>query len=109
MLENITGSPVLPPGYISIDFIIMKLYNERMDDDFCDMCHHTHGSVVHRQLYDVDTTCHLLSISRSTFYTLVKEGRISVSKLGTKTLVTSYAIRDFVQAVDGNDIADGSP
>ena len=98
----------MPPGYISIDVIIMKLYNERMDDDFCDMCHHTHGFVVQPQLYDVATTCRLLSISRSTFYLLVKEGRISAAKLGSKTLVTSYAIRDFVQAVDGNDIANGS-
>ena len=80
-----------------------------MDDSFCHMCHHVHESVAQPQLYDVATACRLLSISRSTFYLLVKEGRISVCKLGTKTLVTSYAIRDFVQAVDGNDIADGSP
>ena len=79
-----------------------------MDHNLCDMCHRPYKSVVQPQLYDVDTTCQLLSSSRSTFYLLVKEGRISVSKLGTKTLVTSYAIRDFVQAVDGNDIANGS-
>ena len=72
------------------------------------MCHHAHESVIQAQLYDVATTCRLLSISRSTFYQLVKDGRISVSKLGAKTLVTSYSIRDFVQAVGGNDIAEGS-
>ena len=79
-----------------------------MDDNFCQMCHHQHESVAQPQLYDVATTCQLLSISRSTFYQLVKDGRISVSKLGAKTLVTSYSIRDFVQAVGGNDIAEGS-
>jgi excisionase family DNA binding protein len=73
------------------------------------MCHHSDRLGIQPQLYDVDTTCQLLSISRSTFYLLVKEGRISASKLGSKTLVSSYAIRDFVQAVDGNDIAGGSP
>ena len=80
-----------------------------MDDQFCVMCHHPDRLGIQPQLYDVDTTCQLLSISRSTFYLLVKEGRISASKLGSKTLVSSYAIRDFVQAVDGNDIAGGSP
>ena len=80
-----------------------------MDDNLCAVCHYPHKSEVQAQLYDVATTCHLLSISRSTFYLLVKEGRISASKLGNKTLVSSYSIRDFVQAVDGNDIADGSP
>ena len=82
---------------------------EPMDDHFCDMCHHPDRLGIQPQLYDVDTTCQLLSISRSTFYLLVKEGRISASKLGSKTLVSSYAIRDFIQAVDGNDTAGGSP
>ena len=108
MSENMTGIPVSQPGIICIDLVIMKYYHGYMDDNFCDMCHRPHKSVVQPQLYDVAATCRLLSISRSTFYLLVKEGRISVSKLGTKTLVTSYAIRDFVQAVDGNDIANGS-
>ena len=77
-----------------------------MDDNFCDMCHRPHKSVVQPQLYDVDTTCQLLSISKSTFYILVKEGRLAVSKLGRKTLVTSYAIRDFVQAAYATGITD---
>ena len=80
-----------------------------MKGEYPNACECLQQPSVQPRLYDVDTTCQLLSISRSTFYLLVKEGRISVSKLGTKTLVTSYAIRDFVQAVDGNDIADGSP
>ena len=80
-----------------------------MDNSLCPQCARHDPGMTHPSLFDVPTTCQILSISRSTFYQLVKDGRISVSKLGTKTLVTSYAIRDFVQAVDGNDIADGSP
>ena len=57
-----------------------------MDDNFCQMCHHQHESVAQPQLYDVATTCRLLSISRATFYLLIKEGRIRVSKLGKKHL-----------------------
>jgi excisionase family DNA binding protein len=74
-----------------------------MDDNFCHMCHHMNGSVALPQLYDVATTCRLLSISRATFYLLIKEGRISVSKLGKKTLVSSYAIRDFVQTISSGE------
>jgi excisionase family DNA binding protein len=80
-----------------------------MEDYCCNKCNRLHRLAVQPQLYDVATTCRLLSISRSSFYQLVKDGRISVCKLGNKTLISSYSIRDFVQAVDGNDIAGGSP
>ena len=41
--------------------------------------------------------------SRREIETWIKEGRISVSKLGKKTLVSSYAIRDFVQTISGGE------
>lgn len=60
--------------------------------------------VVQPQLFDVDSACALLSISRSTFYQLVKDGRIIVSKLGTKTLVSSYAIERFVREMHAKGV-----
>ena len=78
---------------------------EHMDDHFCDMCHHPDRLGIQPQLYDVDTTCQLLSISRSTFYLLVKEGRIMVSKLGTKTLISSYAIEKFVREIHAEGLS----
>jgi excisionase family DNA binding protein len=80
-----------------------------MDDYCCNKYNCLHRLALQPQLHDVNTTCHLLSISRSTFYALAKKGRISVSKVGNKTLVSSFAIRDFVQAVDGNGITDDPP
>ena len=68
-----------------------------MQDHICNKCQHPHQLVIQPQLHDVGSACRLLSISRSTFYLLVKEGRIVVSKLGTKTLVSSYSIEDFVR------------
>ena len=68
-----------------------------MQDQFANECQHPHPLAIQPQLHDVETACRLLSISRSTFYLLVKEGRIVVSKLGTKTLVSSYSIEDFVR------------
>ena len=76
-----------------------------MDDKFCHMCHHMHESVAQPQLYDVDSACQLLSISRSTFYQLVKDGRIIVSKLGTKTLVSSYSIEKFVREIHAEGLS----
>ena len=69
-----------------------------MQDHICNKCQHPHQLVIQPQLHDVGSACRLLSISRSTFYLLlVKEGRIVVSKLGTKTLVSSYSIEKFVR------------
>ena len=53
----------------------------------------------------METACRLLSISRSTFYLLVKEGRIVVSKLGTKTLISSYAIEKFVREIHAEGLS----
>jgi excisionase family DNA binding protein len=83
-----------------------------MQDHICNECQHPHQLVIQPQLHDVDSACRLLSISRSTFYVLVREGRIPVYKLGAKTLVTSIAIQHFVQAahegsVTGQSDSDG--
>ena len=69
-----------------------------MQDQVCDKCQLPHPLAIQPQLHDVEAACRLLSISRSTFYLLVREGRLSVYKLGAKTLVTSLAIQHFVQA-----------
>ena len=49
------------------------------------------------KLFTVDETCRRLGISKSLFYELVKAGNILIYKLGSKTLVPSYSIEDFVQ------------
>ena len=77
-----------------------------MKGEYPNACECLQQPSVQPRLYDVDTTCQLLSISKSPFYILVKEGRLAVSKLGRKTLVTSYAIRDFVQAAYATGITD---
>ena len=73
------------------------MYTRGVQDQYCSKCQHQHPQVIQPQLHDVATACRLLSISRSTFYQLVKDGRIIVSKLGTKTLVSSYSIEKFVR------------
>ena len=83
-----------------------------MQDQCANKCQHPHPLAIQPQLHDVEAACRLLSISRSTFYVLVKEGRLPVYKLGTKTLVTSIAIQHFVQAayegsVTGHSDSDG--
>ena len=70
---------------------------ETMDNSFCPQCGSHDPAMAHPSLFDVPTACEILSISKSTFYLLVKEGRIIVSKLGTKTLVSSYSIEKFVR------------
>ena len=72
---------------------------ETMNSSFCPQCARHDPAMAHPSLFDVPTTCQILSISRSTFYLLVKEGRIVVSKLGSKTLISSYAIEQFVRQI----------
>ena len=83
-----------------------------MDDRFCPQCGSHDPAMAHSRLFDVPTACQILSISKSTFYLLVKNGRLPVFKLGNKTLVTSLALRDFVQvaheeSVIGQSDSDG--
>mgnify|MGYP001324922665 CR=1 FL=1 len=70
-----------------------------MVNSLCPQCARHDPDMTHPSLFDVTTTCQILSISRSTFYLLVKEGRIVVSKLGSKTLISSYSIERFVKQV----------
>ena len=49
------------------------------------------------RLFPVDEACRRLGISKSLFYELVKAGNILIYKLGSKTLIPSYSIEDFVQ------------
>ena len=48
------------------------------------------------RLFPVDEACRRLGISKSLFYELVKARNILIYKLGSKTLVPSYSIEDFV-------------
>ena len=76
-----------------------------MTHRFCPECGRHDPTMAHPGLFDVPTTCQILSISRSTFYLLVKEGRIVVSKLGSKTLISSYAIEQFVRQIDAEGLS----
>ena len=76
-----------------------------MQDQCANKCQHPHPLAIQPQLHDVEAACRLLSISRSTFYLLVKEGRIVVSKFGSKTLVTSYSIEKFVRQLYAEGIS----
>ena len=78
---------------------------ETMDTRACPQCGRHDPAMAQSRLYDVPTACRLLSISRSTFYLLVKEGRIVVSKLGTKTLISSYAIEKFVREIHAEGLS----
>ena len=55
------------------------------------------ATMTEARLFTVDETCQRLGISKSLFYELVKAGNILIYKLGSKTLVSSYSIEDFVQ------------
>ena len=105
MLDNMIGLPVFYNVESFVDFKIMKYYTRRMDDDFYNENQHQHPLIIQPQLFNVATVCKMLSISRSTFYELVKDGRLPVYKLGTRTLVTSLAIQHFVQAAHDGSVS----
>ena len=56
------------------------------------------------RLFTVAETCQRLGISKSLFYELVRAGNILIYKLGSKTLVPSYSIEDFVQMAYDNGV-----
>ena len=59
--------------------------------------------------FTVYETCRRLGISKSMFYELVKAENILIYKLGSKTLIPSYSIEDFVQmAYDCGVTGDGA-
>lgn len=45
----------------------------------------------------IDATCRRLSIGKTTFHELVKQGRLRTFKLGRKTLVSEQEIWRFVE------------
>ena len=81
------------------------MYTRGVQDQYCSKCQHQHPQVIQPQLHNVETACRLLSISRSTFYLLVKKGKIVVSKLGTKTLISSYAMEKFVREIHAEGLS----
>ena len=105
MLDNLVGVPVLYNAESFVDIEIMKYYARRMDHNFYNENQHQHPLIIQPQLFNVATVCKMLSISRSTFYELVKDGRLPVYKLGTRTLVTSLAIQHFVQAAHDGSVS----
>jgi excisionase family DNA binding protein len=56
------------------------------------------------RLFIVDEACQRLGISKSLFYELIKAGNILIYKLGSKTLIPSYSIEDFVQMAYDNGV-----
>ena len=72
------------PGYVP------KLWTDKMKFDII-------ATMTEARLFTVDETCQRLGISKSLFYELVKAGNILIYKLGSKTLIPSYSIEDFVQ------------
>ena len=55
------------------------------------------ATMTEAMLFTVDEACRRLGISKSLFYELVKAENILIYKLGSKTLIPSYSIEDFVQ------------
>ena len=62
------------------------------------------ATMAEAKLFTVDETCQRLGISKSLFYELVKAGNILIYKLGSKTLIPSYSIEDFVQMAYDNGV-----
>ena len=67
------------------------------------------ATMTEAMLFTVYETCRRLGISKSMFYELVKAENILIYKLGSKTLIPSYSIEDFVQmAYDNGVTGDGA-
>ena len=62
------------------------------------------ATMTEAMLFTVDEACRRLGISKSLFYELVKAGNILIYKLGSKTLIPSYSIEDFVQMAYDNGV-----
>ena len=62
------------------------------------------ATMTEARLFTVGETCQRLGISKSLFYELVKAGNILIYKLGSKTLIPSYSIEDFVQMAYDNGV-----
>jgi excisionase family DNA binding protein len=53
-----------------------------------------------RACYSVTDTLHLLSISRTTLYELVKDGRLRIRKVGRKSLILAEDIASFLDTLE---------
>ena len=82
--------------------MFQKLYTIKMKFDIM-------ATMTEAMLFTVDEACRRLGISKSLFYELVKAENILIYKLGSKTLIPSYSIEDFVQmAYDNGVTGDGA-
>lgn len=53
-----------------------------------------------KELYSVKEFCEKYSISRSKFYTLLKEGKApQIVKIGTRTLIVVASISEWIQSL----------
>ena len=58
-------------------------------------------SAVPQRLLSVEQTCEALNIGRTQFYKLVSEKRLSIVKLGRRTLVKTEALDAFIALLGG--------
>jgi excisionase family DNA binding protein len=65
---------------------------------------HTFG--LDRALYPVTAALTILSVSRSTFYSLVDQGELELVKLGRRSLVTAPSIAAFLARLSAREFAD---
>jgi excisionase family DNA binding protein len=51
--------------------------------------------------YSIKEVCDLLSIGRTTLYTLIGQGDLAVLKVGRRTLVSAKSLDVFIESVEG--------
>lgn len=58
--------------------------------------------MLEKQTLSIAETTKVLGVGRSTLYALIKEGRLPVRKLGTRTLILKVDLDDFIAALPGS-------
>lgn len=58
-------------------------------------------------LVDICEACELLSIGRTTLYRLIREGDVTVKKVGRRTLVVYASLQRFVDEVGSEEEGPG--
>lgn len=53
--------------------------------------------------YSILEACDLLSIGRTTLYSLIKSGDLQTRKVGRRTLILAKSLDVFIGALDGGD------
>ncbi|WP_338691751.1 helix-turn-helix domain-containing protein [Bradyrhizobium sp. 26S5] len=51
--------------------------------------------------YSVKEVCGLLSVGRTTLYTLIADGKLTVIKVGRRTLISARSIEAFLGTAEG--------